>query len=68
MALDYVSWEKTKSIIGTFLVVQWLRLHTSSAAGVGLIPGWGTKILHASWCHQKLKINKWTNKVKFKNK
>ena len=58
MALDYVSWEKTKRIIGTFLVVQWLGLHASNVAGVGLIPGWGTKILYASQCHQKLKINK----------
>ena len=58
MALDYVSWEKTKRIMGTFLVIQWLRLHVSNVAGVGLIPVWGTKILHASQCHQKLKINK----------
>ena len=28
-------------------VVQWLRLSTSNAEGVGLIPGWGTKIPHA---------------------
>ena len=47
MALDYVSWEKTKRIIGTFLVVQWLGLHASNVAGVGLIPGWGPKIPHA---------------------
>ena len=33
---------------GTSLVVQWFRLHTSSARGVGLIPG--TKIPHAMWC------------------
>ena len=31
---------------GTSLVVQWLRLHTSSAVGLGSIPGQGTKILH----------------------
>ena len=24
------------------LVVQWLRLHTPNAGGLGLIPGWGT--------------------------
>ena len=58
MALDCVSWEKTKRINGTFLVVQWLRLHAFNATGVDLILGWGTKILHASQCHQKLKINK----------
>ena len=26
------------------LVVQWLRLHTSTAGGMGLIPDWETKI------------------------
>ena len=30
--------------IGTSLVVQWLRLHTFSARGVGLSPGQGSKI------------------------
>ena len=30
-------------------MVQWLRLHTSTAGGTGLIPGWGTKILPAMW-------------------
>ena len=29
---------------GTSLVVQWLRLHTSNAGGLGSIPGVGTKI------------------------
>ena len=29
--------------LGTSLVVQQLRIHTSNAGGVGLIPGWGTK-------------------------
>ena len=33
--------------LGTSLVVQWLRLCTASAGGVGLIPGRGTKIPHA---------------------
>ena len=32
----------------TFLVAQWLRLHTSSAEGVGLTPGQGTQIQHAA--------------------
>ena len=27
-----------------FLAVQWVRLHTPTAGGAGLIPGWGTKI------------------------
>ena len=31
-------------IAGTSLVVQWLRLYTSTAGGKGLIPSRGTKI------------------------
>ena len=30
--------------MGTSLVVQWLRLCPSNAGGMGLIPGWGTRI------------------------
>ena len=45
----------TKYIQGTSLVVQWLRLCASIAGGMGLIPGWGTKILHATQCSQKQK-------------
>ena len=41
--------------IGTTLVVQWLRLCTSTAWGVGWIPGWGTKILDAALHSQKIK-------------
>ena len=37
----------------TSLVVQWLRLHTYTAADTGLIPGGGTKIFHATRCGQK---------------
>ena len=45
---------------GTFLVVQWLRLHSSNAGGTGSIPGWGTKMPHAVWHHRRnfLKKNK----------
>ena len=38
---------------GTFLVVHWLRHHTFTAEDTGLIPGWGTKILHALRYSQK---------------
>ena len=31
------------------LVVQWLRVCTANAGGVGSIPGLGTKIPHAAW-------------------
>ena len=33
--------------LGAFLVVQWLRLLASTADGMGLIPGLGSKISHA---------------------
>ena len=33
-------------MIGTFLVVQWLRLRASNAGDMGLIGGWGSKIPH----------------------
>ena len=44
-----------KAQLGTSLVVQWLSLCTSTAGGVGLIPGQGTKIPHAAWPRQKKK-------------
>ena len=39
---------KTWCIVGTSLVVQWLRLHALNAGGIGSVPGWGTKILHTT--------------------
>ena len=41
---------------GTSLAVQWLRLCTPNAGGPGSIPRWGTKVLHATECSQKLKL------------
>ena len=38
--------EEMKITWGTSLVVQCLRLHTSTAEGIGSIPGEGTKIPH----------------------
>ena len=38
-------------------MVQWLRLHASTARGLGSITGQGTKILQALW-HGKKKNNK----------
>ena len=32
----------------TELAVQWLKLHASTAVGMGLIPRWGTKVPHAT--------------------
>ena len=51
-----VARKKTENV-GTSLVVQWLRLLTSTSEGMGLIPGWGTKILHALWHSKKKKEN-----------
>ena len=42
-------------ILGTSLMVQWLRLHTSSAGGVSLIHRLGTKLPNAARCGQKFK-------------
>ena len=48
----YKSSQKKKKILkGTSRVVQWLRLHASTAGGTGQ----GTKIPHASQCGQKKK-------------
>ena len=41
--------------IGTSLVVQWLRLHASTAGGIGMTLCWRTKILPATQCNQKKK-------------
>ena len=40
-----------------FLVVQWLRLHTSNAGGVGSISGQGIKIPHATWPKKKSNLS-----------
>ena len=42
-----------RKLQGDFLAAQWLRLHASSGGGVGSVPGWETKILHAAWYSQK---------------
>ena len=39
------------------MAVQWLRLCTSNAGAVGSIPGWGTKIPHATWPKKNLKVS-----------
>ena len=40
-------------MIGNALATQWLRLCASNAEGLGLIPGWGTKIPYAEQHDQK---------------
>ena len=44
----------------TSLAVQWLGLLDSTAEGTGLIPGWGPKILQATWQGQKTPEMEWT--------
>ena len=39
-------------------MVQWLRVRTSTAGGMGSIPGQGTKTLHAVGGGQKKKKKK----------
>lgn len=40
---------------GISLLVQWLEFQTSTAGGMGSVPGWGSKILLSLWCRQKNK-------------
>ena len=51
LSLKWVNWE-------TFLDIQWLGLHAFTAEGMGLIPGWGTKIPQAVWYSKKKKKKK----------
>ena len=39
-------------------MVQWLRLGTSTAGAVGLMPDWGNKIPHATWPKKKKREKK----------
>ena len=41
-----------------FLAAQWLTLHASSAGGIYLIPGWGTKISCTTWPPKNFLIHK----------
>ena len=38
------------------MAVQWLRLRASNAGGPGSIPVWETKIPHAVWPKEKMKV------------
>ena len=48
----------SESLPRDVLVVQWLRLCTSNAGGVGSIPSWGTEIPYAAQYGQKLNKKK----------
>ena len=43
---------------GISLEFLWLKLCTSTATDMGLIPGWGTKIPQGRWQGQKKKKDK----------
>ena len=45
-------------------MVQWLRLQASTIGGEGSIPGQRTRIPHATWYDQNIKLKK--KKFKFK--
>ena len=44
-------------------MVQWLGHYASTAEGTGSLPGWGTKILHATQCGGKKKKKLVKNKT-----
>ena len=46
---------KKTTTLWTNMAIQWLRLHVAPAGGACSIPGWGTRILHATWCSQRKK-------------
>ena len=61
----YITYEN-ELVLGTSAVVPWLWLWASNAGDVGSIPGWGTKILRATWPKIKTKV-KWTRPKFLKN-
>ena len=54
--VGYSPWDHKEQGMSVTLVLQWLSLWASNARRAGLIPGQGTKILHAAWCNQQRKI------------
>ena len=44
---------------GTFLQVQWLRIHASSAKDASSLPGRETKVSHVAWQCQKFCKTQW---------
>ena len=48
--------------LGNFLEFQWLELCVFTARGMGSMPGWGTKISHATKHGSKKKKQKTKNK------
>ena len=48
-----------------FLAAQWLRLHAPEAVGAGLIPDWGTMVLHANTAKREKKKKKRPDNLQF---
>ena len=48
---------------GTFWMIQWLRLCTSTAEDAGVIPGWGTRLAKENNKHTKHTEKVWESKV-----
>ena len=55
--------QRPKQAEVTSLVSQWLNLPHFNAEGMGVIPGWGTKILHAAQCSCEKKKNTNSSKL-----
>ena len=51
--------------LGASMAVWWLRLHSFTVEGMGLNPGQGTKILHATWQKERKKEEKRKRKERF---
>ena len=49
---------RSKLLLGTSLVVQWLRLPAFTVGGAGSIPDGGSEILHATSWHSQKKVTK----------
>ena len=55
MSLSSSSYPHDRELPGNSLVVQWLKLYTFTAKGLGLIPGQGIKIPQVTCCSKKTK-------------
>ena len=61
----WIGGEYEEKLLGTSLEVQWLRVCTSTAEGVGSVPGQGIEILHATRCTKRKKKKKLLNTLIF---
>ena len=59
--------KQKKRNLGTPLAVQWLGLCSSTAGGMGMIPGWGTKIPPCCGVQSKFFLFKRKEETKYIN-